>query len=67
MVRTKVVWPRDDGNAVLAFKETAAMGRVDGSSLQVGLGCLPLCCERWLLKRGRWTIPCWKRVVVFLG
>lgn len=35
MVRTKVVWPRDDGNAVVAFKETAAMGRVDGSSCRL--------------------------------
>jgi len=36
MVRAREVWPReDDGNAVLAFKETAAKGRVDGTSCRL--------------------------------
>lgn len=32
--------------------------------MQAGLGCIPLCCEMWMLKRGSGTKPCWKRVVV---
>lgn len=32
--------------------------------MQAGLGCIPLCCETWMLKRGSGTKPCWKRVVV---
>lgn len=31
MVKARGIWPRDDANAVLAFKETAAKGRGDGS------------------------------------